>query len=63
MKIKGNKDEIDKLAAKYGFELIDYQENIGLCRYYKLGVKINVYLSKICRDLLKSSEKRQDAAF
>ena len=40
----GNK--VLEMAKKYGYESIDFQENIGMASFTKADVRINVYLTK-----------------
>ena len=40
-----SKDFIHNISILNGWSEIDYQEEIGLVRYYKDGVKMNIYLS------------------
>lgn len=45
--IQNRLDKIESIAGVYGWEKIDYQENIFLIRYSYKGNKINVYLSTL----------------
>lgn len=45
--IERNKKDVFFFADHYGWQEIDFQENIGLAIYYKDCVKMNVYLSKM----------------
>lgn len=41
------KDTIDEVAGRYGYNCIDFQENIGMVSYSDGASRINVYLTKM----------------
>ena len=47
MKYKISVEEIKRISEKYKYNLIDYQENIGLISFGMEGVRINIYLTKM----------------
>ncbi|HEX8575792.1 MAG TPA: hypothetical protein VF677_05820 [Flavobacterium sp.] len=47
MKYKISLEEIKEISEKYGYYLIDYQENIGLISFGIKDVRINIYLTKM----------------
>lgn len=44
-KCKIDKKQLDLIAEKKGYSLIDYQDNILMASYAANGVRINVYLT------------------
>lgn len=47
MNFRISKTETDKLAKTAGYDLIDFQEKIGMVSYWQDGVRINIYLTKL----------------
>lgn len=47
MEYKISISEIKEISEKEGYDLIDYQENIGLISFGKKDVRINIYLTKM----------------
>lgn len=47
MRYKISIEEIKEMSENYGYNLIDYQENIGLISFGTDGVRINIYLTKM----------------
>lgn len=47
MQYKISIDRIKELSEKYNYNLIDYQENIGLISFGQDSTRINIYLTKM----------------
>ena len=42
-----DKLQIEKIAESYGWEFLDFQENIGMLSFIKDGMRINIYITKM----------------